>query len=76
LPKLRRLPPRELLRILEKLGFQQARQKGSHIRLIHPDGRKTTVPFHAGEEIGPHLLNKIIKQDLKMTREEFEKFCE
>ena len=37
----------------------------------HPDCRKTTIPYHAGEEIGPGLLNKIIKKDLQITREEF-----
>ena len=39
----------------------------------HPDGRKTTIPSHGKEEIGPGLLNKIIKHDLKLTREEFMK---
>ncbi len=66
------LSPQKLIKILVKIGFQQTRQKGSHIRFEHPDGRKTTVPFHAGHNIGPGLLNKIIKQDLKITREEFE----
>jgi HicA toxin of bacterial toxin-antitoxin, len=37
----------------------------------HPDGRKVTIPHHAGEEIGPGLLNKIIKKDLAITRQEF-----
>ncbi len=37
----------------------------------HPDGRRTTIPCHSGEVIGPGLLNKIIKKDLRMTREEF-----
>ena len=37
----------------------------------HPDGRKVTIPHHAGEEIGPGLLNKIIKHDLQITRDEF-----
>ena len=37
----------------------------------HPDGRKTVIPHHAGEEIGPGLLNKIIKKELNITREEF-----
>ena len=39
----------------------------------HPDGRKTTIPHHAGEEIGTGLLTKIIKKDLQISREEFEK---
>jgi len=37
----------------------------------HPDGRRTTIPHHSGEEIGPGLLNKIIKKDLMITRKEF-----
>lgn len=74
--KLKRLSPTELVKILEKLGFQRTHQKGSHLRLVHPDGRKTTVPLHAGREIGPGLLNKIIKKDLLVTREEFEKLTE
>lgn len=37
----------------------------------HPDGRTTLVPVHPTEEIDRGLLNKIIKKDLKMTREEF-----
>lgn len=40
----------------------------------HEDGRKTTIPYHAREEIGPGLLNKIIKKDLQMTRDEFMKY--
>jgi len=40
----------------------------------HPDGRKTTIPVHSGEEIGPGLLNKIIKKDLLLTREAFIKY--
>lgn len=39
---------------------------------VHSDGRKTTIPHHSNEEIGPGLLNKIIKKDLQISREEFE----
>ncbi|MBI3588288.1 type II toxin-antitoxin system HicA family toxin [Candidatus Micrarchaeota archaeon] len=73
MPRLKLLSPQELVRILEKLGFQKTRQKGSHVRFTHPDGRKTTVPVHSVGEIGPGLLNRIIKKDLLMTREDFEK---
>ncbi len=37
----------------------------------HPDGRTTLVPNHPGEEIDRGLLNKIVKKDLKIKREEF-----
>lgn len=56
---------------LEALGFEFVRQKGSHLRFAHPDGRKTTVPSHSGEDIGPKLLNKIAK-DIEMDKKEFE----
>ncbi len=67
------LTGKELGKIIEKLGFKFDHQVGSHLVYKHPDGRKTTIPHHAGEEIGPGLLNKIIKKDLKISREEFMK---
>ena len=39
----------------------------------HPDGRTTVIPNHPGEDISRGLLNKIIKKDLQISREEFEK---
>jgi len=55
------LKPREVARILERLGFVEARQRGSHRQYRHPDGRCTTVPFHAGRDISPILLRQIAK---------------
>ena len=57
-------------KVLSDLGFVFVRQKGSHLRFAHPDGRKTTVPSHSGEDIGPKLLNKIAK-DIEIDKEEF-----
>ncbi|MFH1224898.1 MAG: type II toxin-antitoxin system HicA family toxin [Candidatus Diapherotrites archaeon] len=59
----------KLLKLLKELGFGQVRQKGSHVFFQHPDGRTTLVPLHS--EIRAKLLTKIIKQDLKMDKEEF-----
>jgi len=42
----------ELIRALEKAGFQVVRQKGSHVRMKHPDGRVVIVPVHSGQDIG------------------------
>lgn len=52
------LKPSEVIKILKKLGFEEARQRGSHIQFRHPDGRGTTVPFHKGRDISPVLLRK------------------
>ena len=69
--KLPKLTGKEVGKIVERLGFVYSHTTGSHMVYKHPDGRRTTVPHHAGEEIGPGLLNKIIKKDLGITREEF-----
>lgn len=55
------LKPREVVTILVALGFSEVRQRGSHKQFRHPDGRATTVPFHAGRDISPILLRQIAK---------------
>ena len=69
--KLPLMTAREVAKILGKLGFECKRQRGSHMFFEHPDGRTTVVPNHPGEKIDRNLLNKIVKHDLQMTREEF-----
>lgn len=68
--KLPTLKPREVVALLTKLGFTEARQRGSHKQYRHADGRGTTVPFHAGQDISPTLLRKIA-QDIGLTAEQF-----
>jgi len=72
---LRPLPAKKIVKILNRIGFETIRQRGSHLILKHPDGRITVVPVHPGEQIGRGLLSKIIK-DAKLTREEFLKLLE
>jgi len=71
LPKLPKLTGKEVAKIIEKFGFVHSHTTGSHMVYKHEDGRRTTIPHHSGEEIGPGLLNKIIKRDLGSTREQF-----
>lgn len=53
---------KKMCKIAEKLGFQKIHQVGSHVRYVHPDGRKTTIPVHANEELGKGLLLEILRQ--------------
>jgi predicted RNA binding protein YcfA (HicA-like mRNA interferase family) len=55
--------------MLECIGFQEVRQKGSHKQFRHSDGRGTTVPFHSGRDISPILLRQIAK-DVGLTIDE------
>lgn len=61
---------KELMRAAEKLGFAKTRQKGSHARWVHRDGRATTIPVHPSSEIGGWLFRKILKE-LAISEEEF-----
>ncbi len=70
--KLSPIRGRELIAILERLGFHKVHQKGSHVRMKHPDGRRTTIPLHAGEKVGVGLLRKILRE-VNISRAEFDK---
>jgi predicted RNA binding protein YcfA (HicA-like mRNA interferase family) len=70
--KLPVLKPRDVISILEKLGFREIRQRGSHKQFRHPDGRGTTVPVHSGRDISPILLRRIAK-DIGLTAEDLMK---
>jgi len=71
--KLPQITAKQLVQLLTKLGFEIMRQSGSHIFLRHKDGRTTVVPNHPGEKLDRGLLNKIIRKDASISRDEFEK---
>ena len=63
------LKPREVVALLERLGFVEVRQRGAHRQFRHVDGRGTTVPSHGNRDISPTLFRKIAR-DIGMTAEE------
>jgi len=56
-----KLTGKQLIKALLKHGFAVERIMGSHHILKQADGRRTVVPVHGTETIGPGLLNKILK---------------
>ena len=50
--KLPRISGGDTIRALGKLGFHQARQRGSHVVLRHEDGRGCVVPLHRELKVG------------------------
>lgn len=68
--KLLQLTGKRVIKALKKAQFEVIRIRGSHHFLRHDDGRSTVIPVHAGEDIGPGLLRKIIA-DCEFTRKEF-----
>ncbi len=62
---------REVIGVLLKIGYQQIRQKGSHVRLRHPNDsarRPVTVPDH--RELKAGTLRAILR-DAGLTIDEF-----
>lgn len=70
----RRLPVvsgARLIRALEKIGWRVVRQRGSHVRLKHPDRSiPLVVPLH--QELKRGTLTGILK-DAGLDREELAK---
>ena len=68
--RLPRVTAREVIRVLEKVGFSLARQSGSHKIYKNPEGKRVTVPYHAGKILHPKLLRRILS-DAGLTVERF-----
>lgn len=69
--KLPRVTATEVISVLEKRGFFLARQSGSHKIYKNRQGRRVTVPYHAGKILHPKVLRSILK-DADLTVEAFE----
>lgn len=72
-PYLPRMSGPELITVLAIIGFVQVSQKGSHVKLRHPDGRIAIVPVH--KELATGTLRSIIRQ-AGMTVDEFRKLVD
>lgn len=71
----KRYRPREIIRVLESLGWVWVRTRGDHARLVKPDGSfPTTVPLYRNE-IDTKLF-KLIRQQCSLTRQEFDEAAE
>ncbi|MGB6199620.1 MAG: type II toxin-antitoxin system HicA family toxin [Candidatus Acidiferrales bacterium] len=72
MPRLPRLTAREIVAVLEKLGFSLARQSGSPIIYKNVSGKRVTVPFHASRILHPKVLKSILR-DADLSIENLEK---
>jgi predicted RNA binding protein YcfA (HicA-like mRNA interferase family) len=62
---------KDLIKLLQYLGFVVVLINGSHHRMRHADGRVTTVPLHGTADLSKGLLRKIIREDVKMELQAF-----
>jgi len=70
MPRLPTVTPRQVIRALQRAGFEIDHQSGSHVVLWRPaDGRRVVVPRH-NRDLGRGLTLKIIKS-AGLSRDEF-----
>ena len=72
MPRLPRLTAREIMAVLQKVGFSLVRESGSHKIFKNPAGRRATVPYHASKVLHPKTLKSILR-DANLSVEDLEK---
>jgi predicted RNA binding protein YcfA (HicA-like mRNA interferase family) len=70
MPRLPRVTARQVIRVLQKMGWILDRQTGGHRIFTDTQGRWTTVPYHAGKTLHPKVLKSILA-DIDLTVAEF-----
>ena len=70
--KLPRISPDKVIKALEKLGFSQVRQSGSHKIFKNKEGTRITIPYHSGKSLHPKVLREIINS-VDISLEDFKK---
>lgn len=61
-PALPAVTGRTVLKVLISVGFVHVSTKGSHAKLVHPDGRAAVVPLHGGKDIPRGTLGSVLRQ--------------
>ncbi|MEK7766925.1 MAG: type II toxin-antitoxin system HicA family toxin [bacterium] len=64
--RLPRLTARQAIHLAESAGFHFARQSGSHAIYRNREGRRVTIPIHAGRVLHPKIV-KALLEDLRIS---------
>jgi predicted RNA binding protein YcfA (HicA-like mRNA interferase family) len=59
-PKLPVVSGKQVINVLGRIGFVLSSQRGSHVKMRHPDGKIVIVPMHNELAIG--TLKSILRQ--------------
>jgi predicted RNA binding protein YcfA (HicA-like mRNA interferase family) len=61
---------KDFIKVIEKLGFNLDRQKGSHAIYKDNHGNRVVIPLHSGKDLKPGTLMGMIK-DIGVDKETF-----
>jgi predicted RNA binding protein YcfA (HicA-like mRNA interferase family) len=68
--RLPRVTAKDVMKVLERIGFSLARQSGSHMIYKNVEGKRVTIPYHSEKVLHPKLLQSILR-DANLTLEAF-----
>ena len=64
-------PARKLIRLFEELGFRGSLDASSHYVMRKPGHvSNLSIPVHAGKEVQPYIIRKLVKR-AGITRDEY-----
>lgn len=70
--KLPRITAKDIIAVLEKLGFFFSRQSGSHKIYKNKGGKRATIPFHGDKILHPKILKSIMR-DIEIDENKLKK---
>lgn len=62
------LSGKQVVKALGRMGFVEVHRRGSHVKMLHPDGRKIVFPYHS--EVDRYTLKGALK-DADVELDEF-----
>lgn len=65
-----RVKCRQLIAVLEQLGYVLDRQKGSHRHFTAPGRARITISHADGDDVAPGLSRKVLTREAGLTEDE------
>jgi predicted RNA binding protein YcfA (HicA-like mRNA interferase family) len=59
--RLPRVTAKDVMKVLERIGFSLARQSGSFMIYKNVEGKRVTIPYHSEKVLHPKLLQSILR---------------
>ena len=69
-PKISRFTARQIIKILEVVGFSFSRQSGSHMIFYNKKGVRVTIPKHGSKILHPKIVKNILR-DAEIDEKDF-----
>ncbi|MDN5310595.1 MAG: hypothetical protein PWP14_1989 [Methanolobus sp.] len=70
--KLPRVTAKQLIKVVQAVGFEPVRQSGSHMIFRNHEAKRIVIPYHTGKCLHPKLVSSILK-DIDLSVEDFKK---